>query len=114
MMPLWTTTQRPRLTWGWAFSAEGTPWVAQRVWATPRVPGRGVCVHLFPQALDLAQGTDAAQVAGGGQGGHAGGVVAAVFEAPQPLEQDGRDLTLGDAADDSAHAIGLSNSAFGL
>ena len=32
MMPLWTMARRPvQSKWGWAFSAVGSPWVAQRV-----------------------------------------------------------------------------------
>ena len=33
MIPLWMMAMRPvQSTWGWAFSAVGLPWVAQRVW----------------------------------------------------------------------------------
>ena len=35
---------------------------------------------------------------------HAAGVVAAVFEAPQALDQDGNDVACADGADDAAHA----------
>jgi hypothetical protein len=34
---------------------------------------------------------------------HAAGVVAAVFEAPQPLDQDRNDVAPGGGADDAAH-----------
>ena len=38
-MPLWTaTTVMSSLQCGWAFSSEGTPWVAQRVCPMPQVP----------------------------------------------------------------------------
>jgi len=35
--------------------------------------------------------------------GHAAGVVAAVFEPLQALDQDGNDVARGDRADDAAH-----------
>src|SRR6185295_3199975 len=38
---------------------------------------------------------------------HAGGVVAPVFEAPQPLDQYGHDVARGYRADDSAHGQSL-------
>jgi hypothetical protein len=37
MMPL-CTTDTPFTRCGWAFSSEGRPWVAQRVWPMPTVP----------------------------------------------------------------------------
>ena len=43
MIPLWTIANC--LFWlmnGWAFLSEGGPWVAQREWAMPIVPGREV------------------------------------------------------------------------
>ena len=40
MMPLWMTLIDPTLC-GWAFSSDGRPWVAQRVWPMPIVPGAG-------------------------------------------------------------------------
>ena len=47
-MPLWTTAILPLwLTWGWALISFGSPWVAQRVWPMPTVPGRSApsCVR---------------------------------------------------------------------
>ena len=39
-MPFWTTATVPELSiWGWAFLTSGLPWVAQRVWPIPTVPG---------------------------------------------------------------------------
>ena len=45
-MPLCTTATESPLTCGWALRSEGSPWVAQRVWARPSDPrtdaqGRG-------------------------------------------------------------------------
>ncbi len=43
MIPLWITTIRPEASrCGWAFSSEGRPCVAQRVWPIPKRPGGGV------------------------------------------------------------------------
>jgi len=42
MIPLWMTTTRPEASrWGWAFSSDGRPWVAQRVWPMPVRPAGG-------------------------------------------------------------------------
>ena len=41
-MPLWTTAIRPAASvCGWALRSLGSPWVAQRVWAIPTLPGPG-------------------------------------------------------------------------
>ena len=46
MIPLWTTTSEPsQSVCGWAFSSEGRPCVAQRVWPMPSEPASG----LLPQ-----------------------------------------------------------------
>ena len=40
MVPLWTTATAPaQSSWGWALASVGGPWVAQRVWPMPSVPG---------------------------------------------------------------------------
>jgi hypothetical protein len=42
MMPLWMTTKRPASSvCGCALASVGWPWVAQRVWPIPTVPGSG-------------------------------------------------------------------------
>ncbi len=40
MMPL-CTTATPPWRWGWAFSSDGRPWVAQRVCPMPVLPASG-------------------------------------------------------------------------
>ncbi len=40
MIPLWTSATGPAMC-GWALPTVGAPWVAQRVWAIPTVPGSG-------------------------------------------------------------------------
>jgi hypothetical protein len=59
MMPLWTTAMVPSmLLWGWAFSTEGAPWVAQRVCPMPTDPSIGSRTALSSTAsLPLARTT---------------------------------------------------------
>jgi hypothetical protein len=52
MMPLWMTEIAPTLC-GWAFSSDGRPWVAQRVWPMPIVPGAGSLVSLSSRFASL-------------------------------------------------------------
>ena len=47
------------------------------------------------------------QLAGRGDQGDARGVVAAVLQAGQAVEQDGRRVTRSDVSDDATHALGL-------
>ena len=54
---------------------------------------------------DLAFGPTALDTAVD-QGGDAGGIVAPVFEPPQPVDQKRRDLAFADDADDAAHRPG--------
>ena len=48
-MPLWTSGDAAVLTqtWGWELMSFGSPWVAQRVWPMPSVPGRERAVLRF-------------------------------------------------------------------
>ena len=47
-MPLCTTTTFPVVSeCGWAFTSVGAPWVAQRVWPTPRWPVAGWLIRRF-------------------------------------------------------------------
>ena len=65
--------------------------------------GQGVLVHGLGQALDLAEGADAAKLARGGQDRHAGGVVAPVFQPAQSLQENGRYVPLSNAAHYATH-----------
>ncbi len=58
MMPLWTTAT-PSTKCGWALVSFGTPWVAQRVWAMPVVPGERFVVKTIFQIEQFALGTAA-------------------------------------------------------
>jgi hypothetical protein len=55
------------------------------------------------QHPDFADRAQPAQFAAAVQDREAGGIVTAVFQAPQPLDQDGNDVSVSDRADDSAH-----------
>src|SRR3989304_5016667 len=82
-MPLWTTTREPlQSVCGWAFSSEGRPWVAQRVCPSPTLPRP--------------------------QHGPAGGVVAAVLEPLEPVQDDADGAPFPDVADDPAHYLWLA------
>jgi len=59
MIPLWITTMRPVVSrWGWAFSSDGRPCVAQRVCPSPHDPFSGLAASLsirfrsFPSLRD--------------------------------------------------------------
>ena len=64
---------------------------------------RGVGFDRVLEHLDLADGAQALELGGAVEHGDAGGVVAAVFEAAQPLHQDRDDVALSDGSDDAAH-----------
>ena len=136
-MPLWTTTRVPEPSrWGWAFSSVGRPWVAQRVWPMPKLAETEGATH-GPQLAEtegagrgpkLAD-TEGAGDGAGGEGGlevaelagsatefealgtagdsDAGGIVAAVLQAAQALDDDGHGGIRTDVADDSAHGNSL-------
>ena len=54
IMPFWTTAIVPELSvWGCAFLTSGFPWVAQRVWPMPTVPGIFLSLRLFIKFLSL-------------------------------------------------------------
>ena len=61
MMPLWISASRRRpSSIGWALRSDGAPWVAQRVWPRPQLPGRSWSASLvtsrssLPSALTVA------------------------------------------------------------
>ncbi len=60
-------------------------------------------VERVAQFLHLADGAQPAHLLATVQHGDAGGVVAAVLEALQPLDQDGDDVAVSDRTDDAAH-----------
>ena len=105
MMPLWTTTMRPvQSRCGWAFSSVGRPCVAQRVWPTPYRPSTGSSRIAFSRLIELPRRSPQRDALGADER-HAGGVVAAVFHAPQAVEQHRDDRLRADVSDDSAHDV---------
>ncbi len=104
-MPLWTTVIRPvQSLWGWAFRSLGRPCVAQRVWPRPMPALGGPVADGVLQHGHLAGSLLDEQVAGLSHEGDAGGVVAAVLEPPQPIEENGAGFSRSGVSDDSAHA----------
>src|ERR1044072_8222544 len=108
-MPLWTTATRS-VAIGCALSSVGSPCVAQRVWPMPIVPWarappppapRGDATPPAPggrrprraplNEVDELALRAAALDAAVDQGRDPGRIIAAIFEAPQPLDQLGGD-----------------------
>ena len=78
------------------------PWVAQRVWLMPMAAGGGLLAQVRGQVGDAAGPLADVQVRAG-QRGHAGAVVAAIFQPAQAFEQDRLRFPMADVADDAAH-----------
>ena len=77
--------------------------------ARMRDPGgaaQGALPDAVGQGTDLPQGASAIDARPVGDYGQSRGVVAPVLEPLQALEQDARDVPIGDGADDSTHAAG--------
>ena len=104
MMPLCATATRSVLC-GWALFSVGLPWVAQRVWPMPILPASGSFARRFSSAASLPSARRRPERAVV-QGGDAGGVVAAIFEALERLDQMAGDRLASDDSDDPAHPSG--------
>ena len=104
MMPLCTTATRS-VACGCALLSLGLPCVAQRVWPMPILPASGSFASRLSSACELAFGAAAAELAVI-EGGDAGGVIAAVFEALERIDQVGRDRLAPENSDDPAHPSG--------
>ena len=89
---------------GWALPTVGAPWVAQRVWAMPTVPGSGAAVELAREIVELALGAAALEPAVDDRA-DAGAVIAAIFEPPQPVHQPRRNLLAPDNPDNPTHTL---------
>ncbi len=100
MTPLCTTAIRPaQSTWGWALTIEGTPWVAQRVCPMPAMPsrdrqrpGQGLDADGVLEDLDALPGN-----------GDAAGVVAAVLQLAQAVQEYRLGPFVTYIPDDAAH-----------
>ena len=102
MMPLWTSASRS-VACGWALVSVGLPWVAQRVWPMPERPGERRAVELVLEVAELALGAAAGELPVF-EGGDAGRVVAAIFEALEGVEKQRRRRPRPQYPDDPAHA----------
>ena len=100
MMPLCTTAIRS-VACGCALLSVGLPWVAQRVWPMPMVPLSGSLAQPVFQIAELALGAAARQRAAF-QRRHARGVIAAVFEALERVDQWPRHRLMAENADNPA------------
>ena len=104
MMPLCTTATRS-VACGCALLSVGRPCVAQRVWPMPILPASGSLREPGCQRLQFAFGAAAAELAVI-ERGDAGGVVAAVFEALERIDQMAGDRLAPENSDDPAHPFG--------
>lgn len=68
--------------------------------ANQRLTGQGLL-----QFTDFARATHALKLAGVGEDGHTGAVVATVFQALEAFEQDGSDVAFSDCAYDATHGV---------
>ena len=103
MMPLCTTASRS-VACGCALLSVGLPWVAQRVWPMPIVPLERLALQLGFEIAQLALGAPARQPAAF-QRRDAGGVIAAIFEALERIDELHRDRLTAENADNSAHPV---------
>jgi hypothetical protein len=88
MMPLCTTASRS-VACGCALFSVGRPWVAQRVWPMPMVPNERLAREFLFQILQLALGAPPRQRAVL-ERGDARGIIAAIFEALERIDQQRR------------------------
>ena len=108
MMPLWTTTicagavaVRVRVFFGGA-AVRGPAGVADAVGAFD-----GRFLNDFFEVAELSRGAADLELAVLGDDRDARGIIAAVFEFSQALDDDRHYLLRSDVADNSAHAAGL-------
>ncbi len=101
MMPLCTTASRS-VACGCALFSVGLPWVAQRVWPMPASAGERFAAEPLFEIAQLAFGAAAFQMAVL-DGRDAGGIVAAIFQPLQRIDQQRRDRLTAENSDNSAH-----------
>ena len=104
MMPLCTTATRS-VACGWALLSFGLPCVAQRVWPMPILPASGSPFSRFSSAASLPSARRRAERAVI-ERGDAGGVIAAIFEALERIDQMAGDRLASENSDDPAHPLG--------
>ena len=103
MMPLWTIAMPSREMCGCALRSLGTPCVAQRVWAIPRLPFAGSASSASSSLRTLPTVRMRLMRTGAVQDGDACGVVTPILEPAKPVDQYRDDVMVGDGAYDSTH-----------
>ena len=108
-MPLWTTATSSPDVCGCALTGVGAPCVAQRVCEMPVVPTS--CALGLRREVGDARGAERARCSAGARAAvddrEAGRVVAAIFEPPDAVDQDGNDVAR-EAAPTMPHMMVLS------
>ena len=89
---------------GCALPTVGAPWVAQRVWAMPVMPCSGSAAELAREIVELALRPPPLELAVIDRA-DAGGIIAAIFEPLEPVEQPLRDVAFADDPDNPAHGL---------
>ena len=95
---------------GWALTASGAPWVAQRVWPMPEVKPVGAAQALLfagPRPIRCPEAVRARQVSPGAHQGDPGRVVAAILQAREALEQCRQRVVGSNDPDNAAHEASL-------
>ena len=108
MMPLCTTASFS-VACGCALFSVGRPCVAQRVWPMPIVPASGSRARRGFEVFQLAFGAPPREHAVF-ERGDARGIVAAIFEALERIDQLRRSRLAADDSDNAAHPCGCSPS----
>ena len=111
MMPLCTTASCS-VACGWALFSVGRPWVAQRVWPMPMVPCSGSLASRVSRLRSLPSARRRVS-APCSERRDAGGIIAAVFEALERIDQLRRDRLTAENSDNPAHAVDVPLAATG-
>ncbi len=106
MIPLWTTATLS-VACGWALNSVGLPCVAQRVWPMPIVPASGSPASLAREVAQLALRTPSRDLAIL-ERCDTGGIVAAVFQPLQGVDDQACDGLTPDNPNNSTHASMVS------
>src|ERR1700733_10571463 len=102
MMPLWPTASLGDAC-GWALVSVGLPCVAQRVWPMPIAPSSGAAASFASRFLSLPSARRRSQLAVLKRR-YAGGIVAAIFEPLQRIDNRARDRPGPENPDNSTHS----------
>ena len=106
MMPLCTTASFS-VACGCALFSVGRPCVAQRVWPMPIVPASGSRARRFSRFFSLPSARRRVSTPCF-ERGDAGGIIAAIFEALERIDELRRGRLAADDSDNAAHPFGCS------